>query len=316
MPNKIINVIGIMIDAEDNDFKLHHLEESWEVSIEDGTHSRLSSYADSWVESLKDILDYLSIGPDVNTQFVIVYDASCPNKEEQIKKVLAHIKVIPEYRLLPTLVSIGDEPWPWNEDITSQVSIIKEVQNTHARTRNDFFKDIIRQEFSHIKTELLSTDDTATQLIQSSVVEPSHMQEESLEALTVPSTRINAFIDDREAQEQADAQSPAEAQLQATIPEQAAMTQIRAVPPARVTQELRAAQTSHAFQFRCLAALGVVSTLTLALGIAALFLLTPITLGIGMTLIGAVGALTSGYGLFTLAPPVREQAQQPALNNI
>ncbi|HCU5992221.1 TPA: hypothetical protein ACK8SK_003080 [Legionella pneumophila] len=151
MTKKSINVIGIMIDAEYKDFKLYHLDESWEKSTQSGTYTSQSTSGDGWVEGLRDILGYLSIPSDANTQFVIVYDISCLNKEEHIKKLLTGINKIKKSDLLPTLISIGHEQSPWNEDITSQVSIFKEVENTGAR--NDLLKNIVRQELNNIKVE-------------------------------------------------------------------------------------------------------------------------------------------------------------------
>lgn len=151
MTKKSINVIGIMIDAEYKDFKLYHRDESWEKSTQDGTYSSQSTSGNGWVEGIEDIIGYLSIPPepDANTQFVIVYDVSCPNKEEYIKKLLAEINKIKKDDLQPTLISIGHEQSPWNEDITGQVSIIKEIANTD--TRNDLLKTIIERELNNIK---------------------------------------------------------------------------------------------------------------------------------------------------------------------
>src|SRR5580704_15761965 len=153
MTKKSINVIGIMIDAEYKDFKLYHMDESREKSTQDGTYSSQLTPGNSWLEGLEDIIGYLSIPlePDANTQFVIVYDVSCPNKEEHIKKLLAEINKIKKGGLPPTLVSIGHEQSPWNEDITGQVAIIKEVANTGAP--DDLLKNIIRRELNNIKAE-------------------------------------------------------------------------------------------------------------------------------------------------------------------
>lgn len=141
MTKKSINVIGIMIGAEYKDFRLYHKGENWENS----THKN------SWAEGIEDIIGYLSIPmePDANTQFVIVYDVSCPNKKEHIEKLLAEINKNKKDDLLPTLISIGHEQSPWNEDITGQVSIIKEIANTG--TRNDLLKTIIERELRNIK---------------------------------------------------------------------------------------------------------------------------------------------------------------------
>lgn len=183
MTKKSINVIGIMIDAEYKDFKLYHMDESWEKSTQDATYSSQSTSGNSWAEGLEDIIEYLSIPPepDANTQFVIVYDVSCPNKEEHIKKLLSEINKIKKDDLLPALISIRHEHSPWNEDITGQVSIIKEVENTGAR--NDLFKNIIRQELYNIKKEPMATD-KADELLKRSAVKSSQMQEENSSSMS------------------------------------------------------------------------------------------------------------------------------------
>ncbi|CEG56571.1 hypothetical protein [Legionella fallonii] len=176
MTKKSINVIGIMIDAESKDFKLYHVDETLEKSIQDGTYSWQST-SGFREEGLEDIIGYLSNlsilpEPDATTQFVIVYDVSCPNKEEHIKKLLAEINKIKKDDLLPTLISIGHEQSPWNEDIIDQVSIIKEVANTGAR--NDLFGKIIGQKLSNIEDELR----------KSSAVQSSQMQEENSSSIS------------------------------------------------------------------------------------------------------------------------------------
>ena len=181
MSKKNINVIGIMIDTEYKNFKLYHKNESWEKSTQNGTHTSYSTSGDSWVEGLSDILRYLSIPLNANTQFVIVYDVSCPNKEKHIKKLLAGINKIKNNDLLPTLISIGHEQSPWNEDITGQVSIIKEVENTGAR--NNLFKNTIGQELSNIKKELIAAD-KAAELLKNSAIKSSQMQEENTSSIS------------------------------------------------------------------------------------------------------------------------------------
>jgi hypothetical protein len=116
-----------------------------------------------------------------NTQFVIVYDVSCPNKEEHIKKLLAGINKIKKNDLLPTLISIGHEQSPWNEDITGQVTVIKEVENNGAR--NDLFKNIIGQELYNIKKQLIAAD-KADELLKSSAVKSSQMQEDNFSSIS------------------------------------------------------------------------------------------------------------------------------------
>lgn len=181
MSKKSINVIGIMIDAEYKNFKLYHQDESWEESTQNGTHTSNSTSGEGWVEGLRDILGYLSIPPDANTQFVIVYDVSCPNKEEHIKKLLAGINKIKNNDLLPTLISIGHEQSPWNEDITGQVSIIKEFENNGPR--NDLFKNIIGQELSNIKKELIAAD-KAAELLKNPAIKSSQLQEENTSSIS------------------------------------------------------------------------------------------------------------------------------------
>ncbi|HAU3911427.1 TPA: hypothetical protein F7082_14965 [Legionella pneumophila] len=152
MSKKSINVIGIMIGAEYKDYRLYHMDESWEKNEHDGTYSSNSSSSSGSVEGFRDILQYLSVSFPADTQFVVVYDVSCPNKEEHIKKLLTGINKLKKNDLLPTLISIGHEQSPLSEDITGQVSIIKEVANT--ATSNELFKNIVQKELINNKKEI------------------------------------------------------------------------------------------------------------------------------------------------------------------
>lgn len=110
------NVIGIMIGATDDDYRLYHMTKRWDSS------SR------SVVEGLKDIIGYLSIELQDDTEFVVVYDVSCPKKETQLKTLLSTIhNKIKKDDLLPSLIAIGHETSPLSADITAQVSDSKEV---------------------------------------------------------------------------------------------------------------------------------------------------------------------------------------------
>lgn len=156
MAKKSINVIGIMIGDEYNDFKLYEMNETWNKHSQADTHSETGYSGSSWVVGFKNILGYLSVPSPVNTQFVVVYDVSCPNKEDHIKKLLTEINKIKKNDLLPTLISIGHEPSPWNEEIINQVSSIKEVPSTAPH--NDLFKKMIESEFNNTKKVLLAAD--------------------------------------------------------------------------------------------------------------------------------------------------------------
>lgn len=156
MAKKSINIIGIMISDEYKDFKLYEMNEAWDTHSQEGTHSESGNAGSSWVESLRDILGYLSEPSPVNTQFVVVYDVSCPSKEDYIKKILAGINKIKRNDLLPALISIGHEQFPLSEEITRQVSSIKEVASTDSH--DELFKRIIENELNNTRKYLLVAD--------------------------------------------------------------------------------------------------------------------------------------------------------------
>ncbi|KTD32360.1 effector protein B, substrate of the Dot/Icm secretion system [Legionella moravica] len=126
---------------------------SWEKNERDGTYTSLSTSTSGSgsVEGFRDILGYLSVPFPADTQFV-VYDVSCPNKEEHIKKLLTGINKLKQNDLLPTLISIGHEQSPLSEDISGQVSIIKEVPNTVIN--NELLKNIVQKELINNKKEI------------------------------------------------------------------------------------------------------------------------------------------------------------------
>ena len=72
------------------------------------------------VKGVGNIIRHLSMPLPDNTQFVVVYDVSCPNKEDHIKKLLTGINKIKNNDLLPTLISIGHEQSAWDEEIMEQ----------------------------------------------------------------------------------------------------------------------------------------------------------------------------------------------------
>lgn len=152
MSKKEINVIGILIDTEYKDFKLYEAGQSWEHNEHEGTYSSNSTSGSSSVEGLKDILGFLSFEKNPATQFVIVYDVSCPKKEEHIKKLLSGINKIKKNDLLPSLVSIGHEESPLSEDITGQVSLITEVANTG--NLSELLKNIVEKKVINTKKEI------------------------------------------------------------------------------------------------------------------------------------------------------------------
>lgn len=150
-----------MIGAEYEDVKLYQMNEYWEENTQNGTHAEIRSAGSSWAEGIRDIIACLSTQSCANTQFVVVYDVSCPNKENHIKKLLAGINKIKKNDLLPTLISIGHEQSSWSEEITGQVSSIKEVESTNSH--NDLFKKIIETELHNTKKELLAADEADEQ---------------------------------------------------------------------------------------------------------------------------------------------------------
>ncbi|WED43362.1 NfeD family protein [Legionella cardiaca] len=144
---KNISVVGIMIGAEYKDFKLYHIEESWEKTAQHFKSSAGTSEASGF-----QILQYLANPSlDANTQFIIAYDVASPNKEAHIKTILTGLKKIKKNDLLPTLVAIGHESSPWSEDIMEQVTF-KEVESTD--NHYDLFKSIIDEKFKTLKDEL------------------------------------------------------------------------------------------------------------------------------------------------------------------
>ena len=151
-----INVVGIMIDTHHKDFKLYKISESRRSNTQDGTDDSLSTSNEILIKGLGDITRYLSISPNVNTQFVIVYNVSCPNREAQVKILLARINKIIKNNLSPTLISIGHEQSSWVDDIKSLFSEIKEVKNKNAG--DDFFKSVIQRELYHIKKQFIGAD--------------------------------------------------------------------------------------------------------------------------------------------------------------
>jgi uncharacterized membrane protein len=145
-----------MIAEEFKDFKLFHMNESWESNTQNGTHTETLGAGSSWVEGLKDILGYLSIPPLNTTQFVVVYDIDCPKKEEHLKRILGGLNKIKKNDLLPTLVSIGHEDAPLNEDIAKQAADIKEIAKTNDP--NKLFQQIINDELAKTKKEILAAE--------------------------------------------------------------------------------------------------------------------------------------------------------------
>ena len=63
MSKKSISVIGIMIEPDYKDYRLYHMDESWEENNINGTYGSYSTASDSSTNGLKTILRYLSIAP-------------------------------------------------------------------------------------------------------------------------------------------------------------------------------------------------------------------------------------------------------------
>lgn len=152
MSKKEIHVIGILIAEEREDFKLYESEQSYEHNEHEGTYSSNSTSGSSLVEGLEGIFDFLSSEKTPATQFVIVYDVSCLNKEAHIKTLLLEINKIKKNALLPSLVSIGHEESPLSEDITGQVSLIKKVANTE--NLSELLKNIVEKKVINTKKEI------------------------------------------------------------------------------------------------------------------------------------------------------------------
>jgi hypothetical protein len=161
MPNTNTNikVTGIMIGANHKDFKLYEISERLpQITQADGTNTSTSGSGSTWVEGYSDILRVLAQGRNAPeaaiNRFVIVYDVSCPNKEEHLNKLLKGINGIKKNDLLPSLYVIGHEQSPLNEVISKQVSVVKEVANSQAHDK--LFEQIIEKEVVTIRQELLA----------------------------------------------------------------------------------------------------------------------------------------------------------------
>lgn len=144
-----------MIDAEPNDFSVCQitLHKKYEdVGIDS---SRSFSRSSIFVRGLDDYLSYISRITNKTTQFIVVYDVSCPNKEKHIKKLLTEINAIKQNDSLPTIISIGNEQRPLAKKITKQV-LVKKVSDIGNRKK--LFFNIIETECRDIEEKLLSTD--------------------------------------------------------------------------------------------------------------------------------------------------------------
>jgi hypothetical protein len=144
MSEKSLKVIGVMIDAEHKDFSIYQLSGQYSENDQEGTFQCISSGSSKFGKGLNNYLSYISKITSATTQFVIVYDVSCQNKEEHIKKLLTEINAIKNNDLLPTLISIGHELQPFAEEITNQV-LVKEASDIGIR--KELFKNIIMNEF-------------------------------------------------------------------------------------------------------------------------------------------------------------------------
>lgn len=167
MTRKSIGVIGIMIGAELKNIKLYHMEGSWEENTQGSTYTGTESAGDGWAEGLRDVLGYITTQPSPTTQFVLVYDVSNSNREEDLKKLLTGINKVKKNDSLPSLISIGHEQSPLSEIITRQVSICKEVESTEDH--DNLLKTIIEREYLKTKNEIL-----AAELLNTYAIESSH----------------------------------------------------------------------------------------------------------------------------------------------
>ncbi|RUQ89218.1 hypothetical protein [Legionella septentrionalis] len=114
-----VNVIGIMIDADEKNFRLCEIEKRFKntkLNHASGDLDVNSSDGFSMVQGLDNIIKFLSsiepANPSVTTtKLILIYDPLCPNREELLKKMLSEIK---KYRAFAswTLMTIGEEQSP------------------------------------------------------------------------------------------------------------------------------------------------------------------------------------------------------------
>ncbi|KTC75365.1 effector protein B, substrate of the Dot/Icm secretion system [Legionella birminghamensis] len=148
MPKKEINVTGILIDAEDEKFKFYQVDEDW--TYNDSGHSSAPTSGSCSAEGLENILALLALNESSNAQFVIMYDVSCPKKEELIKKLLSEIK---KKDSPVTLVSIGHEESPLSKAITEQLAKSREIAKVSSPDR--LLKAVVDKEVLEIKKGIL-----------------------------------------------------------------------------------------------------------------------------------------------------------------
>src|SRR6188472_3769099 len=89
--NENNRVIVIKIDANYEEFKLCKKEEHWEESKEGDSYSFSAGSSFNEIIGFFNIYKFLSDHQTPNDRFVIVYDVSCPNKENRIKTLLLAI---------------------------------------------------------------------------------------------------------------------------------------------------------------------------------------------------------------------------------
>ncbi len=159
MKIQYIDVIGIMINENDKDYLIYKSNERFD--IEDATLSYGGGSIDR-VQGAEKIAQFLL---PLKSQYtipavIIVYDVSCAQKEEHIKKVLAEInKIKNDSTPLPILMSIGHEDSSLSDEITEAVSAIKEIVNTDELEKDGIDKDellgaVVEQENKDIVTQL------------------------------------------------------------------------------------------------------------------------------------------------------------------
>ncbi len=157
-----------MISEKDEHFKLYQKNEHWDETL-NGTNILTAGSGSSWSKGLTSIMGYLSLPVSEHTQFIVVYDADCPNKERNLKTMLAEINKIKLNNLYPTqVVSIGHEHTQLPQELLQQSGAIKEVAKTE--TPDEVLRQIVTNELNNIKQQILAIE--RTEHLQKSMTAP------------------------------------------------------------------------------------------------------------------------------------------------
>ncbi|CAM2819177.1 hypothetical protein [Legionella worsleiensis] len=137
MSEKEINVVGIMISANPNDYQLCHMDST----ISSGNNKGV--FGSKLIHGYRHVVSFLANHLPDNAEFIVVYDVSCTNKKEHITSCLEKLPKSSNGSL-PVLIAIGHEQFPLGEEITTQVSNIKEV--VHTKTNSQLLNYIVEIE--------------------------------------------------------------------------------------------------------------------------------------------------------------------------